>query len=58
MSDDFQEKILNEIEKDDDIQMTFDGSFKVVPKWFVYLLNICVYYKKKQMYIPICHILM
>ncbi|CAI2383947.1 unnamed protein product [Moneuplotes crassus] len=55
---DFQWQVAEEMKDDPNFHLFVDGTFKCCPKVWSQLLNVCVFHKRKKLYIPICHVLM
>ena len=55
---DFQEMVIKEVKSDPNLHLFLDGTFKWWPQIWNQLLNIWVFHREKQLYIPVAHVLM
>jgi hypothetical protein len=55
---DWQKQVVDEVKVQPNVHLFIDGTFKWCPKIWSQLLNIAVYHRGKQMYIPVGHVLM
>ena len=55
---DFQMQVAEEVKDDPNLHLFIDGTFKCWPRTWTQLLNVWVFHRGKNLYIPIAHILM